>query len=151
MSKVIHALRILSRLGEKAPVKVDDDQLTLAKTSLDVARTAFRAKKMEVKQQKQQVKKLQKQGYMPDRKLEKEKKDKKQCKKEKKEKKCKKEKSWKGIEDNASKQEAKAQWRAEKAKRKDEKCAMKALKRQEKGQPKTSPVADIPSVDAPEF
>jgi len=153
LSKVIHALRILSRLGEKAPIKVDDDQLTLAKTSLEVARTAFRAKKMEVKQQKQQVKKLQKQGYMPDRKLEKEKKDKKdkQCKKDKKEKKCKKEKSWKGIEDNVSKQEAKAQWCAEKAKRKEEKAAMKALKWQEKGQPKTSPVADIPSVDAPQF
>jgi len=151
LSKVIHALRVLSRLGEKAnsPVTVDDDKLALAKTSLEVARTNVRAKKMEVKQQKQLVKQLQKQGYMPDRKLEKEKKDKKEkkCKKEKKEKKCKKEKYWKGIEDNAGKQEGKAQWRAEKTKKREEKAATRALK-QEMGQQKTSPITDVP---APEF
>jgi len=136
LSKVIHALRVLSRLGEKAniPVKVDDNQLALAKSSLNTARTNIRAKKMEVKQQKQLVKKLQKQGYMPDRKLENEKKDKK-CKKEKNEKKCKKEKSWK-VEDNASRQEAKAQWRAEKDKKREEKAAIRALKQQEREQKK---------------
>jgi len=147
LSKVIHALRVLSRLGEKAnsPVTVDDDKLALAKTSLEVARTNVRAKKMEVKQQKQLVKQLQKQGYMPDRKLEKEKKDKKdkKCKKEKKEKKCKKEKYWKGTEDNAGKQEAKAQWRADKTKKREEKAATRALK-QEMGQ-KTSPNTDVPA------
>jgi len=147
LSKVIHALRVLSRLGEKAniPVKVDDDQLALAKSSLDTARTNIRAKKMEVKQQKQLVKQLQKQGYMSDRKLENEK-DKK-CKKEKNEKKCKKEKSWK---DKASRHEAKAQWRAEKDKKREEKAAIRALKRQEWEQ-KKNPAADVPRVDAPQF
>jgi hypothetical protein len=149
LSKVIHALRVLSRLGEKAniPVKVDDNQLAQAKSSLNTARTNIRAKKMEVKQQKQLVKKLQKQGYMPDRKLENEKKDKK-CKKEKNEKKCKKEKSWK-VEDNASRQEAKAQWRAEKDKKREEKAAIRALKQQEREQKKNS--AAVHSVETPQF
>jgi len=81
LSQVIHALRILSRLGEKAdsPVKVDENQLALVKSSLDTARTNIRAKKMEVKEQKKLVKQLQKQGYMTDKKLE-EKKDKKEKK-----------------------------------------------------------------------
>jgi len=152
LSKVIHALRVLSRLGEKAnsPVKVDQDQLALAKSSLDTARTNIRAKKMEVKEQKKLVKQLQKQGYMTDRKLENEKKDKKEKKEKNDEKKCKKEKSWKRTEDKASRQEAKAQWRAEKDKKRQEKAAMRALKRQEREQ-KRNPTADVPSVDAPEF
>jgi hypothetical protein len=153
LSKVIHALRVLSRLGEKAniPVKVDEDQLALAKTSMDTARTNIRAKKMEVKEQKKLVKQLQKQGYMTDRKLEKEKKDKKkECKKEKnEERKCKKERSWKAIEDKASRQVAKAQWRAEKDKKREEKAAMWALERQEREQKRNPPAA--PSVQAPEF
>jgi hypothetical protein len=142
--KVVRAMHVLSRLGEqsKCAVTIDAGQLALAQTSLVAMRTGFHAKKLELKQQKQLLKQLKKQGYS-NKKLEKEKLKKKE-KKTKKAKKCNKEKKWKGSEDKASREEAKAQWKAEKAKRKEEKAAWKAgkaLKKQQKNS--TDPSVDV--------
>jgi len=128
LAKVVHAMRVLSRLGEKAscPVTVDVDQLAVAQTSLVDMRTEFRSKKEEVKRQKQLLKQLKKQGYT-DKRLEKEEQRKKEKKEKKKAKKCDKEKKWKESEDQESREQAKTQWKAEKAKKK-EKAANRAEK-----------------------
>jgi len=126
LAKVVQAMRVLSRLGEKAssPVTINADQLAVAQTSLVDLRTDLRSKKVELKQQKQLLKQLKKQGYS-DKRLEKEM----QRKKEKKEaKKCDKEKKWKETEDQEGREQARAQWKAEKAKKREEKAAMRAEK-----------------------
>jgi CBS domain-containing protein len=127
--KVIHAMRVLSHLGEKAncPVAIDADQLALAQKSLVAMRTDIRSKKSELKQQKLLLKQLKKQGYT-DKKLEKEEQKKKEKKNKKNEKKCRREKKMY----KESRQEAKAQWHAEKAKRNEEKAARKAEKAKRK-------------------
>jgi len=124
--KVVHAMRVLSRLGEKAscPVAIDADQLALAQTSLVTMRTDLRTKKAELKQQKQLLKQLKDQGYT-DKRLEKEKQRKKEKKEKKNAKKCEK-KKWEEIEDKESKEHAKAQWKAEKAKKKEERASNRA-------------------------
>jgi len=123
--EVLRALRALSKHGEKAscPVKVDNEQLAVAQSSLTVARENLVAKKLEVKQQGDLVRTLKKQGLKPP-------------KEGNREKKAWQEEKWKAkLEEKESKQEAKKKWQEEKAKLREEKIKRqeeKAKEREEK-------------------
>jgi len=110
--EVLRALRAISKHGDRAscPVKVDDDQLAVAQSSLTVARDNFVAKKLEVKQQGDLVRELKKQGHKPAR------------NENNQENQALKEAKWKAkLEEKERKQEAKKKWQEVKAKEREEK------------------------------
>jgi len=122
--QVLHALRALSKHGEKVKchVKVDDEQVAIAQTTLVVARQDFVAKKLEVQQQGQLVRELKKQGHKPPKQeFSENDQAEKMAWNEVKEEKIK-----ARMEEKERKREAKEMWQEEKAKKREQK-----LKRQE--------------------